>query len=194
MSNMQFNIYSALDNDSDDDYDDDFDNDFDNDFVNPSKKILYTKTNTNSKANSNANSNSMSYDEEVEINKNKSNKSTNQKSNDFKSKNDFRSKLYSGLKINKDGVLDELSDLPGSINEAYKKRKNLTLKQITTIMNLNGLWGEMYNVIHDHIQKKVRRHQIKITHNSRVFYVSLYNWYDLRKIEKMIEDLIFPNA
>lgn len=104
--------------------------------------------------------------------------------------NDLRSKIYSGLKFDTNGILDEYSDLPMSIDDAYNSKRNLTLKQIVIIMNLHGLWGEMYNVIHDHIQKKIRRHQIKITHQSRVFYVSLYNWYDMKKIESMINSML----
>ena len=93
-------------------------------------------------------------------------------------------------------VLDELSVLPDSIIKAMELRKNLTLKQITSIvkydgMNLHGLCGEMFNVIHDRIQKHVRRRHVKITHQGRVFSVSLYNWYDLNRIEKMIGEMVF---
>ncbi len=101
-------------------------------------------------------------------------------------------KYYSGLSFTKDGILDEFNNLPNSIDEAIRLKKNLTLKQITSIMNLNGLWGEMFNVIHDNIQKKIAKHQIKITHHSRVFYVSLYNWYDLKNIQEIILNMLGP--
>jgi hypothetical protein len=113
-----------------------------------------------------------------------------------KPKPNLDSKIYSGLKFSSTGVLDEFSGLPDSIDEAIRLKRNLTLKQITSIvqydgLRLNGLCGEMFNVIHDRIQLKVRRHRIKITHQGRVFLVSLYNWYDLKKIEKMIEEIVF---
>ncbi len=113
-----------------------------------------------------------------------------------KSKPNLESKIYSGLKFSANGVLDEFSGLPDSIDDAKRLRRNLTLKQITSIvkydgMSLFGLTGDMFNVIHDRIQLKVRRHRIKITHQHRVFWVSLYNWYDLKKIEIMIGEIVF---
>ena len=114
----------------------------------------------------------------------------------LKSKPNLDSKIYSGLKFSSNGILDEFSGLPDSIEEAMRLRRNLTLKQITSIvkydgMNLFGLTGEIFNVIHDRIQLKVKRHRIKINHQDRVFWVSLYNWYDLKKIEKMIGEIVF---
>jgi hypothetical protein len=104
--------------------------------------------------------------------------------------------IHTGLVFSSSGVLKEFDELPESICEAVRSRRNLTLKQITSIvdydgMRLNGLYGEMFNVIHDRIQLKVKRHHIKITHQGRVFSVSLYNWYDLKQIEKMIGEILF---
>ena len=59
-------------------------------------------------------------------------------------------------------------------------------------MNLHGLTGEMYNVIHDNIQIHIKRHSIKINHCNRIFYVSLYKWYNLNRIAQMIENMICP--
>ena len=111
----------------------------------------------------------------------------------------FNYKGFRGLKFNPDGSLDESKELPGTIAEAIERKQNLTLKQITSIMEhdgmcLNGLCGEMFNVIHDRIQLKVRRHFIKINYKHRTFCVSLYNWYDLHKIEKMIVDMVFGDG
>lgn len=86
--------------------------------------------------------------------------------------------------------MDEFKNLPRTIDDAVRERRNLTLKQITTILDLNGLMGEMFNIIHDNLQKKVRRYQIKIPHHSRIFYVSLYKWTDLHEIEQMIDNML----
>jgi len=93
-------------------------------------------------------------------------------------------------------VLDEYSGLPDSIDHAVKLKKNLTLKQITLIAKYNdmcfyGLYGEMFNVIHDRIQLKVKRRHEFITHHGGILHVSLYNWYDLKNIEKMIGEIVF---
>ena len=90
------------------------------------------------------------------------------------------------------GLYDEYSNLPSSIQEAQKLKRNLTLKQIIIIMNLNGLMGEMYNVIHDRLQTQFRHYRTKIIYESRTVNVSLYNWYDLIKIEKMIDIMLCP--
>lgn len=108
----------------------------------------------------------------------------------------INSKIYHGLKISPNGILDESSDLPKSIDEAIGMKRNMTLKQIITIIHyddlyLYGLWGEMLNIIHDRIQLKVKKHRIKIIYGRKLFLVSLYNWYDLKKIEHMIGEIIF---
>jgi len=105
-------------------------------------------------------------------------------------RNKFRKSTYSNLLFDSNGVLDEVNGLPSTLNQAMKKKQNLTLKQITSIMNLHGLWGEMFNIIHDRIQLDVRRYKVKVTHQSRVFYVSLYYWYDLKKIKRIIESML----
>ena len=117
----------------------------------------------------------------------------------YKPKPNFHSKIYSGLKFSSTGILDEFTGLPESIDEAIRLKRNLTLKQITRIaeydnMKLYGLYGEMFNVIHDHIQLKVWKHRIKITHQGRVFLVSLYNWFHLKQIEQMIEEIVFGKS
>jgi hypothetical protein len=113
-----------------------------------------------------------------------------------KSYPNLNSKIYSGLKFLPGGVLDEFTGLPETIGEAIRLKRNLTLKQIISIveydgLKLFGLYGEMFNVIHDRIQLKVRRRKVKITHQGRFFSVSLYNWYDLKQIEKMIGEIVF---
>lgn len=106
------------------------------------------------------------------------------------------SPIYYGLNFSSDGILDELTGLPDTITKAVELKRNLTLKQITTIvkydnMNMHGLCGEMFNIIHDRIQRNVKRYYIKIYHEGRIFSVSLYYWYDLFQIEKMIELTVF---
>lgn len=110
----------------------------------------------------------------------KNTKSNNNKFSNKKKSNSLR------LPLNEHGVYDEFTGLPSSIQEAFKTKHDLTLKQITMIMGLNGLIGEMFNVIHDRLQQQISRHSIKITHQGRVFYVSIYNWRDLVIIEKII--------
>jgi len=85
---------------------------------------------------------------------------------------------------------NEIDDLPCSVNEAVELKKNLTLKQILVLMNLQGIPGLVLNTIHDKLQTKVRRKQVKIYHDSRIFYVSQYNWYDLVQIETMINEML----
>jgi hypothetical protein len=90
------------------------------------------------------------------------------------------------IKLNEFGVYDEYANLPNTLQEAYDMKQDLTLKQIAMIMGLNWLQGEMFNVIHDNLQKSVRKRVIKITYEKRAFLVSLYNWYNLLLIENMI--------
>lgn len=85
---------------------------------------------------------------------------------------------------------NEIDDLPCSIIEAVELKKNLTLKQILVLMNLQGIPGFVLNTIHDKLQKNFRRKQVKIFHVSRIFYVSQYNWYDLVQIETMINEML----
>ena len=141
-------------------------------------KYYHSNTNFNHGSNSNSNSNS----------------NPNPNTNPY---NNYKG--FIGLEFNPDGSLNEFGNIPGSIDLAVKLKRNLTLKQITSIMehdgmSLNGLCGEMFNVIHDRIQLKVRRHFIKINHKHRTFCVSLYNWYDLQKIEKMIVEMVFGDG
>lgn len=104
-------------------------------------------------------------------------------------------KTVNNLKTNKKSKnfkyhFNEYVNIPTSIYEAYNLKVNLTLKQIIIIMDLNGLYGEMYNIIHDKLHSEVKRHKIKIYHYNYVLHVSLYNWYDLIKIEKIIENML----
>ena len=96
------------------------------------------------------------------------------------------SKNQTPIKLNFEGVYDEYANLPNTIQEAYDAKRDLTLKQITMIMGLHGLFGETFNVIHDNIQKKVYKRVVKIKYSSRYFLVSFYNWYNLPLIENMI--------
>jgi len=84
---------------------------------------------------------------------------------------------------------NEMDDLPQDMEEAISKRQNLTLKQILVLMCLHSIPGIALNVIHDRLQLEVKRKQIKINYDSRVFYVSQYNWYDLKRIEMMIDSM-----
>ncbi len=88
-------------------------------------------------------------------------------------------------------VYNEMDDLPLNFADAIEKKQNLTLKQILVLMELQAIPGLVLNTIHDKLQLKVKRRQIKISHDSRVFYVSCYNWYDLGIIEKMIDSMLF---
>ena len=110
--------------------------------------------------------------------------------NSHNSSNSPNSHNSSPIKHEFYSVYDEYSNLPSSIKDAFKIKRNLTLKQILMIMNLNGLIGEMFNIIHDRIQQKIRRRQIKINYQGRNFHVSMYNWYDLNKIEIMIDSML----
>lgn len=96
------------------------------------------------------------------------------------------------LRVNKvqvSRVYDEIGKLPSSLDVAVKMRQNLTLKQILVLMNLYAIPGMVVNSIHDHIQRQVHKTVIKISHDGRVFYVSQYHWYDLKKIEAMIDTM-----
>lgn len=86
-------------------------------------------------------------------------------------------------------VYDEIGKLPSSLDVAVKMRQNLTLKQILVLMNLYAIPGMIVNSIHDYIQRQVHKMVIKISHDGRVFYVSQYHWYDLKKIEVMIDTM-----
>jgi len=88
-------------------------------------------------------------------------------------------------------IYNEFDNLPINITDAIIKKQNLTLKQILVLMNLHAIPGLVMNIIHENLQVKLKRRQIKIFHDSRIFYVSQYNWYDLNQIEKMIDDLMF---
>lgn len=85
---------------------------------------------------------------------------------------------------------NETHDLPNSIIEAVELKKNLTLKQILILMNLQAIPGLVLNMIHEKLQKYVKRKQVKISYDSRIFYVSQYNWYDLVQIEIMINKML----
>ncbi len=88
---------------------------------------------------------------------------------------------------------NEMDDLPRDFADAIEKKQNLTLKQILVLMELQAIPGLVLNTIHDKLQLKVKRSPIKISHDSRVFYVSYYNWYDLDLIEKMIDSMLFSS-
>lgn len=96
---------------------------------------------------------------------------------------------YPKNKYQKVQVYDEMGNLPSSLDDAIRTRQDLTLKQILVLMNLHAIPGMAVNIIHDKIQQRVRKMLIKISHNGRVFYVSQYHWYDLKKIEKLIDDM-----
>lgn len=95
------------------------------------------------------------------------------------------------LRVNKKQcVQNEMDDLPNSIVEAINKKQNLTLKQILVLMNLHAIPGLVLNMIHDNLQTQIRRKHVKIFHDSRIFYVSQYNWYDLKQIEILINGML----
>lgn len=103
-----------------------------------------------------------------------------------KSKNNFKTTRHL---INGDKIFDEMCNLPPSLQAACNLKQNLTLKQILVLMNLHAMPGMAVNVIHDKIQLKVRKMMIKISHDGRQFHVSYYHWYDLKHIERMIDDM-----
>jgi hypothetical protein len=88
-------------------------------------------------------------------------------------------------------IYDEMDNLPKDFVDAIDKKQNLTLRQILVLMNLHAMPGLVLNSIHDNLQLKVKKRQVKITHDSRIFYVSYYNWADLLQIEKMIDTMLF---
>lgn len=87
-------------------------------------------------------------------------------------------------------VYDELETLPKSFEDAINKKQNLTLKQILIMMNLHAIPGIAVNLIHDKIQQSVKRKSIKILHEGREFNVSFYYWYNLKRIESLINEMI----
>ena len=104
--------------------------------------------------------------------------------------NKYKKKYIPINELNKIGIIDEYNNLPLSINEAIVNKKSLTLKQITSIMGFNGLFGEMFNIIHDNLQKTIYRHRIKIIHHDRIIHVSYYSWKNLLKIEHIILNML----
>lgn len=93
-------------------------------------------------------------------------------------------------------VLDEIKNLPKNLDEAIIKKQNLTLKQIIILMNLHALAFiglDVLNIIHDNLQfrEKIKKFTIKIFHGKKIFFVSLYKWYDLKKIVGLIEKMLF---
>ena len=90
-------------------------------------------------------------------------------------------------RVQSNKVYNEIDNLPSSLDEAVITRQNLTLKQILVLMNLHAMPGMVVNSIHDKIQRQVHKMVVKIAHDSRVFYVSQYHWYDLMKIVSLIE-------
>ena len=102
--------------------------------------------------------------------------------------NNYKKRL---IKVNKNNrAHNEIDNLPKDFTEAIKKKQNLTLKQILVLMNLHGIPGLVLNMIHDNLQTQIKRKHLKIFHNSRIFYVSQYNWYDLKKIEIIINQML----
>lgn len=110
--------------------------------------------------------------------------STNNKK--YRNKRTSRSK-YPKNKYQKVQVYNEMDNLPSSLDDAIRTRQNLTIKQILVLMNLHAMPGIAVNPIHDKIQQRVHKMLIKIAHDGRVFYVSQYHWYDLKKIVKLID-------
>lgn len=98
--------------------------------------------------------------------------------------------LLKQLWIQKYNIYDELSKLPSSIQNAFTKKQNLTLRQIIILMNLHAIPEMTINVIHTKIKQSVKRTAIKILQNKKVIFVSLYYWYDLYQIEKLIEEML----
>lgn len=84
---------------------------------------------------------------------------------------------------------NEMDNLPIDFSDAIKKRQNLTLKQILTLMNLHAIPPMVLNDIHENLQTQVKRRHIKIS-EFRNFYVSQYKWTDLDKIQEMINSML----
>lgn len=128
---------------------------------------------------------------ELEVEDNKVNsefvdsKSTSNKKSFLKKRT--RRPKYPKNKYSKVQVYNEMDNLPSSLDDAIRTRQNLTLKQILVLMNLHAIPGMAVNLIHDKIQLQVHKMLIKIAHDGRVFYVSQYHWYNLKKIEKLID-------
>lgn len=93
-------------------------------------------------------------------------------------------KIRSKRNISRKGY-DEMDNLPKDFLDAIRKKQNLTLKQILVLMNLHAIPPMILNDIHENLQTKVKRKYVKIL-GFRNFYVSQYNWSDLKKIQKMI--------
>lgn len=89
-------------------------------------------------------------------------------------------------KKNNEQVYDEYSNLPLNLNQAIIFQQNLTLKQIIILMNLHAIPQMLMNIIHENLQKCIKRKFAKITFNKRTFHVSKYYWEDLKEIERMI--------
>ena len=100
-----------------------------------------------------------------------------------------RKKVRRVKKVQQHQVYDEMGNLPSSLDMAVKMRQNLTLKQILVLLNLSAIPGMVVNSIHDYVQRQVHKMAIKISRDGPVFYVSQYHWYDLKKIEVMIDDM-----
>jgi len=124
--------------------------------------------------------NIKSTDEITDIKKKKpQNKNSPKKQTGFKNNTNFK-------------IYNENLNLPIDIDDAISKKQNLTLKQILVLMKLQGIPWMVLNNIHDYLQKKIKRRRINITHASRTFDVSYYNWNNLKQIEIMINSLITP--
>ena len=118
--------------------------------------------------------------------KSTSNKKSHLKKRTRKQKNSQKNSINKFPKVQ---VYDEIGNLPSSMEDAIKLKQNLTLKQILVLMNLHAIPEIVVNQIHDKIQHQVHKMSIKIAHNGRIFYVSLYYWYDLKKIETLINNM-----
>lgn len=84
---------------------------------------------------------------------------------------------------------NEMDNLPIDFSDAIRKKQNLTLKQILTLMNLHAIPPMVLNDIHENLQTQVKRRHIKIS-EFRNFYVSQYKWTDLNKIQEMINSML----
>ena len=87
-------------------------------------------------------------------------------------------------------IYSEMDNIPVDFADAMNKKQNLTLKQILVLMNLQAIPEILLNNIHDNIQNKVKKSKMKISNGYKIFYVKCYNWYDLTKIEKMIDEML----
>lgn len=85
---------------------------------------------------------------------------------------------------------EELENLPNDIDDAIKKKKNLTLYEILVLMNIHSI----YLISLFDINKKIKYEKVKnmcilIKKGTKFSYVPYYNWYDLKNIELIINGM-----